>query len=67
MIVPGRGGWAAYTPDGCYKLGGDATGLLGFTIGLCRFESGELDAYPDAFDPPSRRIGDDEPLFTLEP
>jgi uncharacterized protein YjbI with pentapeptide repeats len=66
-IVPGRGGWAAYTPDGRYKLGGDAPGLLGFTIGLCRFEPGELDAYPDAFDHPPRRIGDDEPLFTLGP
>jgi WD40 repeat protein/nucleoside phosphorylase len=66
-IVPGRGGWAAYTPDGRYKLGGDAPGLLGFTVGLCRFEPGELDAYPDAFDHPPRRIADDEPLFTLKP
>ena len=66
VIVPGRGGWAAYTPDGRYKLGGDTLGLLGFTVGLCRFEPGELDAYPDAFDHPPRRIGEDAPLFTLE-
>ncbi len=66
-IVPGRGGWAAYTPDGRYKLGGNAPGLLGFTVGLCRFEPGELDAFPDAFDHPPRRISDDEPLFMLGP
>jgi hypothetical protein len=66
-IVPGRGGWAAYAPDGRYKLGGDAPGLLGFTVGLCRFEPGELDDYPGAFDHPPRRIGEDEPLFVLGP
>lgn len=65
--MPGRGGWAAYTPDGRYKLGGDVPGLLGFTVGLCRFEPGELDAFPDAFDHPPRQIGDDEPLFALGP
>src|SRR5262249_13572587 len=67
ILVPGRGGWAAYTPDGRYKLGGNAPGLLGFTVGLCRFEPGELDEYPDAFDRPPRRIAEDAPLFTLDP
>lgn len=67
VIVPGRGGWAAYTPDGRYKLGGDAPDLLGFTVGLCRFEPGELDDNSDAFDHPPRRIGEDEPLFVLGP
>ena len=65
-MVPGRRGWAAYTPDGRYKLGGDAVGLLGFTVGLCRFEPDELDAYPDAFDHPPKRLHEDEPLFTLD-
>jgi WD40 repeat protein/nucleoside phosphorylase len=64
-IVPGRSGWAAYAPDGRYKLGGDTAGLFGFTVGLCRFEPGELDAYPDAFDHAPKRIGEDEPLFVL--
>jgi WD40 repeat protein/nucleoside phosphorylase len=67
VLVPGKGNsWAAYTLDGRYKLGGEAHGLLGFTVGLCRFEPGELDAYPEAFDHPPRRIGDDEPLFALQ-
>jgi hypothetical protein len=34
---------------------------------LFRFEPGELDDYPDAFDHPPRRIGEDEPLFVLGP
>lgn len=65
VLIPGRRGWAAFTPDGRCKLGGNATGLLGFTIGLCRFEPGELDAYRDAFDRPPQRIADGEPLFAL--
>ncbi|MCY1083088.1 phosphorylase family protein [Archangium lansingense] len=35
------GGWAAFTPDGRYKLGGDTTGLYG-AINLCRFEPSEF-------------------------
>jgi len=65
--VPGRRGWAAYTPKGLYRLGGDAAGLLGFTVGLCRFDPGELDAFPDAFDHPPRRLREGEPLFALGP
>ena len=38
-------GWAAVTPDGRYKLGGDTAGAFWFAIGLCRFEPGELDPY----------------------
>ncbi|MFY0572554.1 pentapeptide repeat-containing protein [Archangium lansingense] len=34
-------GWAAFTPDGRYKLGGDTTGLYG-AINLCRFEPSEF-------------------------
>jgi uncharacterized protein YjbI with pentapeptide repeats len=38
-------GWAAVTPDGRYKLGGDTAGAFWFAINLCRFEPGELDPY----------------------
>jgi WD40 repeat protein/nucleoside phosphorylase len=67
-IVPGRRGWMAIAPNGRYQLGGDDSNVLGFLIGLCRFEPGELDAFPEAFDqvPAPRRIPDDEPLFTLD-
>ncbi|WPB77502.1 pentapeptide repeat-containing protein [Archangium violaceum] len=34
-------GWAAFTPDGRYKLGGDTTGLYG-AVNLCRFEPSEF-------------------------
>jgi WD40 repeat protein len=34
-------GWAAFTPDGRYKLGGDTTGLYG-AINLRRFEPSEF-------------------------
>jgi len=35
------GGWAAFSPDGRYKLSGDTTGLYG-VINLCRFEPSEF-------------------------
>jgi hypothetical protein len=38
-------GWVTYTPDGRYKYGGDISGGFWHTIGLCRFEPGELDPY----------------------
>ena len=38
-------GWAAFTPDGRYKLGGLPAGGFWHTIGLCRFEPGELDPW----------------------
>ena len=47
-------GWAAFTPDGRYKLGGDIAGSFWHVIGLCRFEPGELDPYL-----PALRIPDD--------
>ena len=38
-------GWVAYTPTGKYKLGGDISGAFWHTIGLCRFEPGDLDPF----------------------
>ncbi|WP_131742865.1 NACHT and WD40 repeat domain-containing protein, partial [Actinomadura roseirufa] len=39
------GGWAALAPDGRYKWEGDATAEFWYSVGMCRFEPGELDAY----------------------
>jgi WD40 repeat protein/3',5'-cyclic AMP phosphodiesterase CpdA/energy-coupling factor transporter ATP-binding protein EcfA2 len=36
-------GWAAFAPNGRYKLGGTPAGGFWHVIGLCRFEAGELD------------------------
>lgn len=55
-------GWAAYTPDGRYKMSGDIAGAFWHVAGLARYEPGELDTYV-----PGLRIPDDEPLFTLPP
>ncbi|NJL26903.1 MAG: hypothetical protein HC897_02975 [Thermoanaerobaculia bacterium] len=52
-------GWVAFTPDGRYKLGGHIGGGFWHTIGLCRFEPGELDPYLSR----PLRIPDDEPLI----
>jgi WD40 repeat protein/serine/threonine protein kinase len=38
-------GWAAFSPDGRYRLGGDIAGSFWHSAGLCRFEPGELDPY----------------------
>ena len=38
-------GWAALAPDGRYKLEGDVGGQFWHAIGMCRFETGELDSY----------------------
>ena len=38
-------GWAAFTPDGRYKVAGNLGGAFWYAIGLCRFEPGELDPY----------------------
>jgi WD40 repeat protein/uncharacterized protein YjbI with pentapeptide repeats/nucleoside phosphorylase len=67
-IVPGRRGWMIIAPNGRYQVGGTDSSVLGFLIGLCRFEPGELEAFPEGFDqvPAPRRIADDEPLFTLD-
>jgi WD40 repeat protein/3',5'-cyclic AMP phosphodiesterase CpdA len=53
-------GWAAVTPDGRYKLGGDTAGAFWFAINLCRFEPGELDPYlPERL----RRLAPDERIL----
>jgi len=36
-------GWAALVPDGRYKVEGDPGGQFWQVIGMCRFETGELD------------------------
>jgi WD40 repeat protein/uncharacterized protein YjbI with pentapeptide repeats len=36
-------GWVAWSPNGRYRLGGLAAGGFWHTIGLCRFEAGELE------------------------
>ena len=56
-------GWVAFTPDERYKLGGQVAGGFWHTIGLCRFEPGELDPYLEE----PLRVPDNEPLWTLEP
>jgi WD40 repeat protein len=58
-LYGGEDGWAAYAPDGRYKLGGDAAGLFWHAVSLCRFEPGELDGLV----PGVRRVPIDEPLF----
>ncbi|WP_049949671.1 pentapeptide repeat-containing protein [Sorangium cellulosum] len=45
ILLPCPEGWAAFSPDGRYKLGGDIGGSFWHVIGLCRFEPGELDPY----------------------
>ena len=63
VLLPRPEGWAAFTPDGHYKLGGDIQGAFWHAIGLCRFEPGELDPYL----PRPLRIPDDAPRYTLPP
>ena len=55
-------GWAAFTPDGRYKLGGIPAGGFWHVIGLCRFEPGELD---DLI--PGLRLPDDASFLDLPP
>jgi WD40 repeat protein len=38
-------GWAALAPDGRYKQEGDMAGQFWLAVGMCRFDSGELDSY----------------------
>jgi len=38
-------GWVAWKPDGRYNTGGEVRGAFWHTIGLCRFEVGELDEW----------------------
>ena len=58
ILLPTPEGWAAFTPDGRYKLGGDIAGSFWHVIGLCRFDPGELDPYL-----PHLRVPDDAPLY----
>jgi hypothetical protein len=55
------GGWVALSDDGRYKLGGTPNGEFWYTIGLCRFEPGELDPYF----PQLRKLPADAPLWTV--
>lgn len=50
-------GWAAFTPDGRYKFGGNLGGSFWHVVGLCRFEIGEIDEVM-----PDLRMNDDEPF-----
>ena len=52
-------GWAAFTPDGRYQTRGNTGGAFWHTIGLCRFEPGELDPYL----PRPLRVPDGQPLL----
>ena len=50
-------GWAAFTPSGRYKFGGNLAGNFWHAIALCRFEAGELDDFI-----PGLRMALDEPI-----
>jgi len=56
VLVQLSEGWAAYTPDGRYKIGGNIKGEFWQVINLCRFEIGELDEFWP-------RLAADEPLW----
>ncbi|MBW8487466.1 WD40 repeat domain-containing protein, partial [Actinomadura parmotrematis] len=61
-IVPLRDGAAVVGPDELsYKMTGNPAGELWWTIGLCRYEPGEL----DEFVPEMQRFPDDAPLSAL--
>lgn len=64
-LVHGPDGWAAFAPDGRYKVHGDVKHVFSHVVGGCRFEAGELDDDLDAFDIPPRRVPMDEPLFEM--
>jgi WD40 repeat protein len=38
-------GWAAFTPDGRYKVEGEVASQFWHVVGMCRFEIGELDPH----------------------
>ncbi|WP_437757499.1 pentapeptide repeat-containing protein [Sorangium sp. So ce1389] len=63
ILLPCPEGWAAFTPDGRYRFGGDIAGSFWHVIGLCRFEPGELDPYL----PSLLHLPDGEPLIALPP
>lgn len=49
---------AALLPDGSYKLDGDPAGELWWSVGLARFEPGEIDLH----DRMVRRLDEDDPI-----
>ncbi|HEX2092145.1 MAG TPA: hypothetical protein VHG28_07065, partial [Longimicrobiaceae bacterium] len=60
-ILSAAEGWAALTPDGRYKISGNLGGAFWYTIGLCRFEPGELDPFlPEGT---LRQLAPGEPLW----
>ena len=56
-------GWAAFSPDGRYKIGGGVGGGFWHVVGLCRFEPGELDPYL----PEPLQLPDDASFLSLPP
>ncbi|MFI9816996.1 trypsin-like peptidase domain-containing protein [Saccharothrix variisporea] len=56
-------GWAAVTPDGAYRTGGEVSDMLWWAVKLCRFEVGELDGYYEN----ARPMADGEPIPGLRP
>ncbi|MHC4877820.1 MAG: WD40 repeat domain-containing protein [Planctomycetota bacterium] len=59
-LFASQDGWVAFRPDGSYRCGGNPGGSFWHTIGLCRYEIGELDEFM-----PRLTISDDEPLIAL--
>lgn len=57
VLAPLPEGWAAFTPDGRYRVGGNVSGHFWHAMALCRFEVGELDEFI-----PRLRLDPDEPL-----
>lgn len=62
ILYAQKGDTVAYRPDGRYRIVGDLGGNFWHTIGLHRYEAGEL----DEFVPGGLRLADDEPLFPLD-
>lgn len=60
ILFPLPQGWVAFRPkDGRFRAFGQLDGRFFHTIGLCRFEPGELDPYL----PTPLTLADDEPLI----
>ncbi|WP_433555394.1 TIR domain-containing protein [Pseudonocardia xinjiangensis] len=55
-------GWAAFTPDGRYKVEGEVASQFWHVVGMCRFEIGELDPHLAgvARVPVDESLGDDD-------
>ena len=58
ILFAGPEGWVSYRPaTGQYRYGGDVQGRFWHSIGLARYEVGELDAFY-----PGLRLAEGEPL-----